>query len=62
MNPTHPIARFFGWNRRRTDEPASLDAADMGTAFGLDMSQPDPDEVPPTTVPGRPNPEPPRRR
>ena len=46
MNLPHPLARFFGRVRPLAEDPASLDAADMGTAFGLDMSQPDPDELP----------------
>ena len=46
MNTPRPVSRFFGWVRTRT-EPDVPDAADMGTAFGLDMCQPDPDELPP---------------
>ena len=46
MNTPHPFARFFGWARPGAADPVSLEAADMGTAFGLDMSQPDPDELP----------------
>ena len=47
MTTPHPFARFFGWVRLGAEEAVSLDAADMGTAFGLDMSQPDPDKLPP---------------
>ena len=46
MNNPRPFARFFGWARLGAADPVSLEAADMGTAFGLDMSQPDPDELP----------------
>ena len=45
MNTPRPFARFFGWVRPDTEKPVSLDAAEMGTAFGLDMSQPDPEEL-----------------
>jgi hypothetical protein len=53
MTTPHPISRFFAWARPRADAPAD-DAADMGTAFGLDMSQPDPDDL--TAVAGAPTP------
>jgi hypothetical protein len=51
--PTPPaISRLFAWARPR-EQAVADDAADMGTAFGLDMSQPDPDELPaPTGAPG----------
>ena len=34
--------KFFGWIRPR--EPVPLDAADLGTAFGLEVSLGEPDE------------------
>ena len=55
MNTPRPIARFFGWARARAPEVAVPDAADMGTAFGLDMCQPEPATLPASlpTVPAR---------
>ena len=35
--------RFFGWVRPR-EAAAALDAADLGTAFGLEVSLGEPDE------------------
>jgi hypothetical protein len=39
--PAHPRRWFSGW--RAVRRPAEDDAADYGTAFGLDMSLPGPD-------------------
>ncbi|MBN8491841.1 MAG: hypothetical protein J0M00_10515 [Burkholderiales bacterium] len=47
MDGKRSIGRFFGWARPQP-APDELDAADVGTAFGLELSL-EPDKAPPAT-------------
>jgi len=48
-----PARWYHAWQSRRADADAD-DPADMGTAFGLDMSIPDDTVVPPPGGPAAP--------
>jgi hypothetical protein len=45
MNTPRPVTRFLAWVRPRAEVPQP-DAADMGTAFGLDMSMAEHEPLP----------------
>lgn len=45
MTNARPGSRFWPWSQPRPT-PAEPDPADYGTCFGLEMSLPDPDELP----------------
>lgn len=47
--PGHPLKLFDLW-RRRADDPALAEPADVGTAFGLELSML-PDDEPAATAP-----------
>ena len=55
MRESRSSLRLFTLWRRRVDEPAAAEPADLGTAFGLELSMlPDDDANPPQTPPPGP--------
>lgn len=54
MNDSTRTPRLFDLWRRRSDDPALSEPADMGTAFGLELSMLPDDSAAPTEPTGAP--------